>query len=235
MLLQLDFPSMAWDLEQFIDGTAAFFSLSSVASVLKTVLTYTGYVVWMLGKDKVSKPQGMADGRNALQGVGIMSLINPLKNKAARTRKDSDGAIQMVGVEGAEAAQEGVKMDPKAQAEMKGLKYPLQKHTEKWVRSRAERCAGAPAAVLSPCLLRLLLAPAPCHACVPAACARAVCTFSRCTLRRRLRRRPLTLPPPPSPRLFLALQWGCCQCNDRNSTYCGANCNTGNPRCPHKK
>ena len=38
-LLLLDFPSMAWDLEQYIEATAAFFSLNAVASVLKTALT----------------------------------------------------------------------------------------------------------------------------------------------------------------------------------------------------
>jgi hypothetical protein len=110
-LLELDFPSMAWDLEQFIDETAAIFSLTTVAAVLRTVLTYTGHVAYFLGEDPVSKPQGMADGRNALQGVDIMVLLNPLNNKAALILEDADGGIEMVGVEGAEDAQKDVKVD----------------------------------------------------------------------------------------------------------------------------
>ena len=117
-------------------------------------------MAWLLGKDKVSKPQGMANGRNALQGVSIMVLINPLKNKAARTLEDENGDIQMVGRKGAEGAQKDVKVDAVKQAneaEDKGLKYPLKRHPGKYGSQH---------------------------------------------------------------RRFEGIEWGCCGCKDRKSTYC---------------
>ena len=104
-LLLLDFPSMAWDLEQFIEATAAFFSLNAVASVLKTALTVAATAQAALSENPLAAPQGMADGRNALQGVGTLALLDPRRRKAAVLRHNSDGGMEMVGVSGAEATQ----------------------------------------------------------------------------------------------------------------------------------
>ena len=49
-----------------------------------------------LGGDPTSSPQGMADGLNALQGVGFGVLANPLHSHRARTRQDSQHGIVMV-------------------------------------------------------------------------------------------------------------------------------------------
>jgi ankyrin repeat protein len=107
-LQNMDWPGMAWDMEQYIEATAAFFSLASIASLLRTMSTYVGYAQSILGEDRVSMPQGMADGRNALQGLGLLFLMNPMHSRRAHTRENDDGGIEMIGVVGAEEQQYNV-------------------------------------------------------------------------------------------------------------------------------
>jgi hypothetical protein len=115
-LSKIKMPSMGWDMRSYIQVTAGFFSLTAVASLLKTMATFVAYSKNLIsvctakagGKDKTVGVLGMAAGRNALQGFGVVALANPLHEKAVRLRATTEGGIEMCGVVGGETRQKGI-------------------------------------------------------------------------------------------------------------------------------
>ena len=123
-LSDLDFPSLTWDPLKYVQSTAAFFGFTALVNLLKGLASICAYALFALEQLDES-PVGISVGRNAIQGVEMRVLVNPLSAKHGQTRHDSQGQLVIVGAGQGTAQRNDALVAACAQGNLDGVREML--------------------------------------------------------------------------------------------------------------